>query len=148
MLKLKYIIILIAFLHSCKANQHKTIEVHSKKDSCKSYYDTLLKADVYTEITELTNFLKGLPKFNSFLMKNVMVKEQEYIQASFNVTIIWDERGKIRHQEISNKKNDLTEQEKEILRVISISPDWEPAKCNGKAVPFKLTIPIRWNRSK
>jgi len=147
------LLFLLLSLLSCKAKNVVTStnklqlekEANSlKKDSCIHYYDDTLKADVYTLSDEPPEYTGGFSKFNAYIMDNVQIKDQYYIQGSFKVTFIIDLNGKVLRDK--KTKSIQTEQEKELMRVIESSPNWKPAKCNGKPVYFKFTIPISWNK--
>ena len=132
------------FLFGCKANKstvRKTTE--SSQDTCKYYYNPTLKKNVYTLSDEPPEFNGGMAKLNTYIMDNVRMKEQEYVQGSFNIIVTLDENGKVIDQRMTNNKKDLTEQEKEFLRVISNMPNWKPGKCKGTSICFEVPIPIR-----
>lgn len=147
------LLFLLVSLLSCKAKNVITStnklqpekEVnYLKKDSCIYYYDDTLKVDVYTLSDESPEYIGGFSKFNAYITDNVQIKDQYYVQGSFKVTFIIDLNGKVLRDK--NIKTIPTEQEKELMRVVELSPNWKPAKCNGKTVYFKIIIPIHWNK--
>lgn len=61
---------------------------------------------------------------------------QGRVMAGFTI----DERGKITDIRILNGADPLLD--KEALRVLSLSPDWEPGRVDGKAVPVSYSFPV------
>ena len=61
------------------------------------------------------------------------------VTASFTV----DKRGKVVNPKIVKGLSDGVD--REVLRILSSSPDWAPAKYNGKAVTCTFTFPIIFN---
>ena len=61
------------------------------------------------------------------------------VMASFTV----DKRGKVVNPKIVKGLSDGVD--REVLRILSSSPEWAPAKYNGKAVTCTYTFPIIFN---
>ena len=61
------------------------------------------------------------------------------VTASFTV----DKRGKVVNPKIVKGLSD--DVDREVLRILSSSPEWAPAKYNGRAVTCTYTFPIIFN---
>jgi len=127
----------------CATAYNKSIKKkHELGDSCLCYYDTTLQKNVYTIAEQFPEYYGGMDKLSKFIFKNLKDITQDITQGAFKVSITLNENGKVIAQEIYKKKGELTAMEREVLRVISLMPNWKPARCQKKTICFKLTIPI------
>jgi hypothetical protein len=83
--------------------------------------------------------------FSEYLMKNLKYSNRETFQASFNVEFIIDSHGRLIYPKIISKNSkNMTPAEKELIKVLSKMPKWNPGKCNGKYVPVQMYLPLRF----
>lgn len=112
--------------------------------NCESTYDSLTNKIVYSEVDEMPEYPNGNGFIGSFFLKNFNYPAQDFYQASFQLEFIVDINGNVIGQRIRNKSmKDLTNAEREALRVLSIMPKWKPGKCNGRVVPVRTFLPLR-----
>lgn len=69
-------------------------------------------------------------------------KDEAFI-GRFPIESVIDEEGNIIRCSIRNKKPEsIGPAEREAIRIFKSMPRWKPGKCNGKAVPVKISIAI------
>jgi len=81
----------------------------------------------------------------AFIKKNVRYPDEARmndISATVFVTFIVNKQGKVTNPDVERLVGFGLDEE--ALRVISLLPDWEPGKQNGKPVSVYLTIPIKF----
>ena len=71
---------------------------------------------------------------------------QEGVQGKVYVTFIVEKNGKISNVELERGVDERLDAE--ALRVVAASPDWIPAKIDGKAVRSRITIPVEFRLAK
>ncbi len=60
------------------------------------------------------------------------------------ITFIIDSNGKlIRPQILGKMEVDYSLNDKEIVKVLNSSPDWNPGVCHGKKVPIFMKLPLK-----
>jgi protein TonB len=84
-----------------------------------------------------------------YLTENIYyptLKENEEWQSTVYLSCIIDTNGKIRDIVIIGKTNpdSYTPLEKECVKLVKNMPDWIPGEQEGKKVPVKLNLPIRF----
>ncbi len=95
---------------------------------------------------EMPSFGKGEKELAQYLSKNLRypsAAQMEKIEGLVIVTFIVDPTGKITDAKIVKSIGYGTDEE--ALRVVSRMPDWNPGKQNGRPVPVRFTLPIRFN---
>jgi hypothetical protein len=120
-----------------------------KGDSCicSSIFDLTQNLEIFTMVFEEPLFGKCNSVFES--NKNIYT----YIQKNINYPLNSDqyETGKIFIKFIVDTDGSLTNFKilkgleswnNEAVRVIKSMPKWEPAKCNGKKVPYYFIYPV------
>lgn len=133
------ILILAQLLFSC-GTTGKTGD-----DKCKTEVDTLTSKIVYTYVNERPEYPGGNSAIIKFFAENYKYPKQEQFQATFQLEFIVNEHGKIVAPRIKGKRQEqLTEAEKEAIRILEIMHDWEPGKCNNKKVPVKVFFPLKF----
>lgn len=102
--------------------------------------------EIFTIPEVSAQFPGGLDKFGIFLKQKLTHLEkgkQGQITGTTYAKFIISESGELTETEIIRGLND--EIDAKILKVLSQSPNWTPAKCNGVIVPQKIIVPIRYN---
>jgi protein TonB len=141
------------------------IRIEEKKDKVNE--NTAYANEGYTSVEQSAIFQGGdLSTFHNWVEKNVSypasVKKFE-ISGKVNIEFYVNSQGKVVNARILRGRNDLDftlaskgkvvdaktkreirkDIENELLRVVSSSPTWLPAKNNGKAVKQLLTITLK-----
>jgi len=101
--------------------------------------------ETFSNAEEMPRFMGGdQEKFQAYLKENMNYPEslngksgKVYVQ----FTIETD--GSLSGCEIVKGLN--TEADKEALRLINLSPKWEPGKQKGEKVPVRITFPVKFN---
>lgn len=114
--------------------------------SCPSFYDILSNRTIYTFVDKMPEYEGGNVEFVSYLTRHLVIPNQSFIQASFQIEFVIDSNGQLIMAKFLNKENsELTDLEKAIINVLNNSPSWQSGKCNGRNVPVKLFFPITLN---
>jgi len=127
---------------ACSA-QYRVI---SDKPGCTKEYDSILKHNVYTWVDEMPQYLNGIKDMLKYFTSNYHTPNNSNIlQGTVKLEFIVTDEGILKNINILNKKpEELTEVDKEAIRVFSSMPKWNPGKCRGIKVPVKMIIPIRF----
>lgn len=98
---------------------------------------------IYTVVEDMPTYQGGESSFLKFILENFKYPNQESLQTKFIVEFVIDCDGTVLLPKIKDKNDtELTGAEKELLKVISMMPKWNPGKHNNQNVPVKMTIPI------
>ncbi|MGZ3871453.1 MAG: TonB family protein [Mucilaginibacter sp.] len=119
-----------------KASSITINRVHSKRDI------------VFTAVERVPQFPGGLPAFGRYLAKNIRypAKARENgVQGRVIISFIVEKDGSLTDAHITRGVS--AEIDKEALRVMTASPDWEPGIQNGKKVRVAYTVPISFTLS-
>jgi len=99
----------------------------------------------FVNVDESPEFDNGLTSFSAFLGRNIYYPETEQennIQGKVLTTFIVEKDGTLSHIHISSTPSvGLAE---ESLRVLRLSPKWNPGTNGGKPVRVKYTMPINF----
>lgn len=126
-------------LFACSSGSKST---YTKVD-CVFEYDTLSNQNVYVYVDKMPEYQGGDRAFLHFFAENFKYPKQEQFQATFLVEFIIDEEGNLLAPRIKDKiRSDLSEVEKEILKVMEKTPKWNAGRCNDKKVPVKMFLPL------
>lgn len=133
------LLLVIPILNSCGSSS----KVHAN-DNCQAEFDSLVNKEVCTYVDQMPEYPGGNAALMRFIIENFKYPQQSTFQASFQLEFVIDIDGQLIGSRIRNKSEmELTEAEKEILKVISTTPKWQAGKCNGKHVPVKIILPLR-----
>lgn len=100
-----------------------------------------------TTADTMPTFLGGDNAMKSFIQKNLKYPETEKkakIQGTVYVTFLVQADGSIAFVGISEGVNGADGFNKEAMRIVWLMPKWIPGKSNGKPVPVKCTLPIKF----
>jgi len=125
----------------------KKVELKPTKSNCVSSFDSTLQVQLYTLADKEPEYIGGTSALLSFFLKNFCYpKDQEDFQGAIYITLIIDTDGKASNIGIYRKYDgdNLSLVDKEAIRVFKLMPSWTPGQCEGKNVPMKITIPIRF----
>lgn len=118
---------------------------------CPYYYSPLLKQNIYTIAEVDPEFPGGSVAYQRFLIRNLkfpqeMIDNEDIanVSAMSNMKFIVDTIGQIINPVVHDKKDTtlLNPFEKEVLRLIKLMPNWEPATCKGKKVAAEVNRPL------
>jgi TonB family protein len=102
--------------------------------------------DVLTKVDVLPMFKGGHQKFTDFLVKNIKYPEEaraKNIQGRAIVNFVVEKDGSL--SDVKILRGVSKELDEEALRVIKLSPNWEPGQQNGKTVRVSFIVPVVFN---
>lgn len=116
----------------------------SIKPDCPSAYDSLAKQQVYTVVDQWPQYPGGDVAIMKHIADNLEYPAgDEYIKGSLNIQFIVQTDGRLTNITIPGTPPEkYTKIDKEVLRVMSIMPRWEPGRCNGVKVPVRMPFRI------
>lgn len=119
-----------------------TKEVDEDKSS-KS--DKVKKEDSQSTLKPLSNtnaeFPGGIEQFHNFFMKEYKKPEDvSYWKLNFTLAFAVEKNGAVSFLECSPAVEEPLQ--KEIIRVLSLCPKWQPGESNGKKVRMQYSVPI------
>ncbi len=104
---------------------------------------------VFITVEEEPQFKGGMPAFYRFLSKNIQYPEamlNKDVQGKELISMTVETDGSL--SDIKVVKDLGCGAAKEVIRVLKLSPKWEPGYQNGNKVRVRYTIPISFNISK
>lgn len=138
MKKILYLIPAIMMFTSCKAKL-----LTSEGDTCKVEFDTLLKHSVYTQVDVQPSFAQKKDELLRYFTERLKMVDEEDFQDKINLVFVIDTSGKVVGARIKNKnKSSLSKVEHEAIKAAEQMPNWTVGRCNGKAVPVRVSVPI------
>jgi beta-lactamase regulating signal transducer with metallopeptidase domain len=93
-----------------------------------------------SEITENPEFPGGMMKFYQFVGENYKVPTEPNLQGKVYVTFIIEANGSVTETKVIRDIGHGTGEE--AIRVLALSPNWNPGKVNGEAVRTLYSLPI------
>ena len=91
----------------------------------------------------MPEFQGGTDSFYQFLRQNIEYPHfRGNVQGTVVVKFVIDTAGKVCTPEVIISLHPLFDEE--VLRVVSIMPDWKPALCEGKPISTYFTLPIKF----
>ncbi|QMU29798.1 M56 family metallopeptidase [Adhaeribacter radiodurans] len=134
---------ILLFVLSCAEPENPVNQ--SSKGNSKTNTLNIDGEEVFTFVEQAPNFPGGMEKMVAFLGKNIKYPEAA-INANLEGTVVAEfvvtKAGKI--TDIKIVKSLSPETNAEAKRVISLMPNWEPGKQDGKPLHVKYTLPIRF----
>ncbi|MBS7252803.1 hypothetical protein [Flavobacterium branchiicola] len=86
-------------------------------------------------------FPGGIDQFHSFFMKEYKKPESvNYWKLNFTLAFAVEKNGSVSFLECSPAVEEPLE--KEIIRVLSLCPKWQPGESNGKKIRMQYSVPI------
>ncbi|SHF88246.1 hypothetical protein SAMN05443663_101399 [Flavobacterium defluvii] len=132
---------------SLKVELKKTIPTSSKESTLKktSEPNKIKKDDVSTApkapLNSNAEFPGGIEQFHNFFMKEYKKPEDvSYWKLNFTLAFAVEKNGSISFLECSPAVEEPLQ--KEIIRVLSLCPKWQPGESNGKKVRMQYSVPI------
>ncbi|WP_239023282.1 energy transducer TonB [Flavobacterium endoglycinae] len=125
-------------------NSKSEKELDSRSEKTKnSSTKVMIKATPNGEVPSQINaeFPGGIDQFHSFFMKEYKKPESvEYWKLNFTLAFAVEKNGKMSFLECSPAVKEPLE--KEIIRILSLCPKWQPAELNGKKIRVQYSVPI------
>lgn len=111
---------------------------------CPATYDTAAKQQVYTYVDQWPQYPGGDAALNKHIMNNLKYPAgNEDVQGSFTLQFIVQADGRLTNIIIpGTPPGKYTKLDKEVIRVVSIMPRWEPGFCHGVKVPVRMPFRI------
>jgi len=99
-----------------------------------------MEEDVYVSVETLPSFPGGVEELNRFIEKN-LDQSKGKAERRVNVTFVVEKDGSLSNIQKIGRTDDVKTDE-EAIRIIKLSPKWEPGKQNGHAVRTQYTVPV------
>ncbi len=96
-------------------------------------------------VESMASFPGGVNAFRDFLAKNVhypAIDKEKKVEGKVYVAFVVERDGSVTDVRIRHSPSETLAAE--AMRVIKLSPKWEPAKQNGKTVRTELTAPVNF----
>jgi protein TonB len=142
--KLIILLVGLAFSTSISAAQthKKPIKPVKKIEEPKEEPEEVVKygEEVYTSVETLPSFPGGMEAFNKFIEKN-LDRGKGKANSRVNVTFVVEKDGALTDIKPIGRTEDVKTDD-EAIRVIKLSPKWEPGKQNGRPVRVQYTVPV------
>ncbi|WP_281631048.1 hypothetical protein [Flavobacterium luteolum] len=121
-----------------------TVSGESTKDKI-SEQNTVKKDDSSSTLKPISNtnaeFPGGIEQFHNFFMKEYKKPEDvSYWKLNFTLAFAVEKNGSVSFLECSPAVEEPLQ--KEIIRVLSLCPKWQPGESNGKKVRMQYSVPI------
>jgi len=100
-----------------------------------------------SEVDEQPVFVGGNTAMMEFITKNTNYPDVAYelgIQGKSYISFTVENDGSITEVSVQRKFTDCPDCDKEAIKMVKMMPKWTPAKLNGKAVPCKFILPIKF----
>lgn len=119
----------------CETSAQVNSESHCKRD-----FDTVLKAFIYTDTDVLPNY-DGKEGVLGYFTQHLKLTNEDEFEGSIKLIFVVDTTGYITTARIRNKQQgSLSEFERDVIKIAKQMPKWNIGKCNGKAVPVKVSL--------
>lgn len=109
---------------------------------CVAVYDSIIQKEVYLLPEENAEYPNGgTSRLLSYLSTNLNLPKDCFGYTKIYFNLVVNENGIAAFSKLIKPANDafiITE----LTRIINQMPIWKPAKCNGKNVYQKLSLPI------
>lgn len=132
---------------AAKTELKQTTPITSKKvtENKTSKSDKVNKDDSASTLKPLSNtnaeFPGGIDQFHTFFMKEYKKpKGVSYWKLNFTLAFAVEKNGTVSLLECSPAIEEPLQ--KEIIRVLSVCPKWQPGESNGKKVKMQYSVPI------
>jgi TonB family protein len=136
------VIITLNFLLAASLLGQKSKNLPGKDESCLYHYDSLQQRSIYDFADEKAVFPGGERALFIFIQEHLKFPGKDCAEGTVFVQFVVEVDGSISHKSVRKSLNpDL---EKEAMRVVDQMPNWSPAKCEGKSVPYLVTIPVKF----
>ncbi|QLC66328.1 hypothetical protein LPB248_08545 [Flavobacterium sp. LPB0248] len=123
--------------------QTTTIRSEKIKENKTNTSKTAIYASPTGEVASQTNaeFPGGIEQFHNFFMKEYKKPEDvNYWKLNFTLAFAVEKNGSVSFLECSPAVEESLQ--KEIIRVLSLCPKWQPGESNGKKVRMQYSVPI------
>jgi protein TonB len=118
-------------------------QIDNAKTECKTQFDSLSNRTVYTVVDTLPEFPGGVDSLQKYIRNNIIWPDDGAdFQGFVYISVIVETDGNLTNKTIFKGIYEFAD--KEALRIVGKMPKWNPGKCNGKVVPVKYCIPIKF----
>lgn len=126
---------------------HSNAQSPKSEEECKKGLEYLDNTKVMLTAEKMPEYKGGMQEYYKLLTQNLKYPtHQKEFQGAVYVGFVIDTLGRVRNECIIRRMdtNELTPVEVEALRLVKQFQDWEPAQHEGKKVPVKFILPIRF----
>jgi protein TonB len=117
---------------------------------CPEQWDSVTKMQVYLHTDKMPQYPGGAEAVIDIITSNYVTQDSKKkgYDMSFKIEFVIDQNGKMIGARIAGKKADqLTPDDKELIRVLKLLKPWKPGTCNLKPVPVLMTRDIQFKTS-
>lgn len=140
MCKKTYITFTFLFLAICGYTQIDSVALRR----CVLSPDLYNGAPVYKIVTKMPEYRGGMGELLKLISKNtVYSNSKESLSSVIHTTFVVDTLGNIQNVCVITNRNELDDQEKQIVNVLQNAQNWTVGVLNEKKVCVRFTIPIR-----
>ncbi|MGF7073342.1 energy transducer TonB [Mucilaginibacter sp. R-33] len=108
--------------------------------------DTTKKIDTtFHSVEKIPEFPGGPEKLFRFIAKNLKYPTGETVEGRVNISFVIEKDGSLTDFKVVKSLSEATDAE--AIRVMSISPKWQPGLQNGHPVRVRYSIPISFSSS-
>ncbi|MDT3404632.1 energy transducer TonB [Mucilaginibacter terrae] len=130
-------LVLIGFNFFFKKAEAQTIKI---KDHNKAKPEDIPINGMVLEPQTMPSFPGGFDRFHQFILKTLNTDRIAGIKGREIISFMVEKNGELSSFKVLRSIG--SKADKEIIRVLKLSPKWTPAKLNGKSVRAAYTIPI------
>lgn len=108
--------------------------------------DTIKKADTtFVAVEQIPEFTGGLEKLFIFITKNLKYPQGEKVEGRVVVSFVVEKDGSLTDLKVNKSLSEATDAE--AIRVMKISPKWQPGMQGGYPVRVRYALPITFSRN-
>jgi protein TonB len=137
--RLKYLLVLFVLFWSCLLFG----QTSSTNKACKVQLDTLSNREIYFEVDSMPEFPGGRDSLMKFIVDNLRYPSIEIdCEGTIFISFVVEIDGSLTNK--SFKRKICEPLDKEAMRVVDLMPRWKAGQCNGKLVPVRYVMPIKF----
>lgn len=118
-------------------------QTNISQEKCTTLFDTTINRTIYLSADTMPEFTYGQDSLMKFLSNNVKFPDTEAdCEGIIFITFIVETDGKMTNHRVL--RGICAPFDKEALRVAKLIPTFKAGKCDGKNVPVRYIIPIKF----
>ncbi len=119
-------------------------QTNNTQEKCVFIFDTISNRTIYQFVDSMPKFIGGEDSLKKFIKNNFKWPNDGDIdfQGSVYISFIVESDGSLTNKSIL--RGIYQHADKEAMRIINIMPKWKSGKCEGRAVPVKYYLPIKF----
>lgn len=142
-----FVLFLVPLMCAAQSAADSIGTIHVKKKSPVLTDSTPQEEAVYLIIGQMPSFPNDGMTMSEFIDSAFVVPQQAIdrgISGTVVVSCVVDTNGELKNAKIARELPNCPDCNAEALRVVSQMPLWIPGRHNGRPVPVKISIPVRF----